>query len=55
MDEATLDQIQEEAEQQIQEAVEFARESPEPELDAIWTDIFKKPFPDHGSASAGRS
>ncbi len=50
-----LDKLQEEAEAQAQGAVDFARESPEPEVSSIWEDIFKKPFPDHMSVSQGRS
>ncbi|MDQ4077071.1 MAG: pyruvate dehydrogenase (acetyl-transferring) E1 component subunit alpha [Chloroflexota bacterium] len=50
-----LDEIQEEAEALIEEAVEFARESPQPELESLWQDIFANPFPDSMSPSKGRS
>jgi pyruvate dehydrogenase E1 component alpha subunit len=50
-----LDEIQQEVEAQIREAVQFADESPEPEYDALWEDIFANPFPDSSSPSRGRS
>lgn len=53
--EEQLEKIRAEVEETIAEAVRFADESPEPELDQLWQDIYTKPFPESSSPSKGLS
>jgi TPP-dependent pyruvate/acetoin dehydrogenase alpha subunit len=40
MSEAEIAQLERQVEQQIDEAIEFARNSPEPSVDQLMTDIY---------------
>ncbi|MBA3530760.1 MAG: pyruvate dehydrogenase (acetyl-transferring) E1 component subunit alpha [Ardenticatenales bacterium] len=53
--EARLEELQAQVEAVVAEAVQFAAESPEPEVESLWQDIYAKPFPDSMSHSQGRS
>lgn len=52
---AQLDEINANMADEVQEAVQFSIDSPEPALDTLWDDIFAKPFLGVMSPSEGRS
>lgn len=55
IEEATLEALRNEVESEIAEVVKFATESPDPRLEALWEDIYAKPFDSPASPSLGRS
>jgi len=46
LDDGTLADLEESAREEINDAVEFARESPEPEADDAYTEVFEEPVPE---------
>ena len=52
---AQLDEINANMADEVQEAVQYSIDSPEPSLDILWEDIFAKPFLGVMSPSEGRS
>ena len=55
VEQSTLEALRNEVEEEMAEVIAFANESPDPELDALWTDIYAKPFDSPYSPSLGRS
>jgi pyruvate dehydrogenase E1 component alpha subunit len=55
VEEGKVEELRQSALAEVNEAVKFAEESPEPPAETLWTDIFKKPFEGSFSPSNGLS
>jgi pyruvate dehydrogenase E1 component alpha subunit len=55
VDEGKVEELRQSALDEVNEAVKFAEESPEPPAESLWQDIFKKPFEGSFSPSNGLS
>lgn len=55
VDESQIEELRQSAVEEVNEAVKFAEDSPEPPAETLWTDIYKKPFVGSFSPSNGLS
>jgi TPP-dependent pyruvate/acetoin dehydrogenase alpha subunit len=55
VEEGKVEELRQSALAEVNEAVKFAEESPEPSAETLWTYIFKKPFEGSFSPSNGLS
>jgi len=46
-----IDQLDEQAKQAAQDAVKYAQDSPNPDWDELYTDVYQEPYPPYGETS----